>query len=300
VDPDASRVVARESLWATRAGVAGIVGSLVALAGFILLQSALSGDTNFEGLIEAHEKSATVWLSGIASAVGYGLLTGPLLYLFRAAQARSSRVRNQFVGLVLIGPALLGLAGLGLAAGTQQASDSYRNGTAESTLTAKEAGEECAEDRKDRGAKGFAEEFEASEGRDSRQECVFQKREEDRASNAIRDSSIVTVSQFLGFAGGLSLVAALFYTGLWSMRTGLLTRFWGSLGMAVGVAALIGLTPLALLWFLYAGLLILGRVPGGKPPAWDAGEAVPWPTAGQKAAAGLDPGKDGGESEKSD
>jgi hypothetical protein len=76
------------------------------------------------------------------------------------------------------------------------------------------------------------------------------------------------------------------------MRTGLLSRFWGSLAMAVGVAALIGLTPLALLWFFYLGLLLVGILPGGRPPAWAAGEAIPWPTPGQKIAADLDPGED--------
>ena len=58
--------------------------------------------------------------------------------------------------------------------------------------------------------------------------------------------------------------------------------------MAVGIAALLGLTPFALLWFAYLGLLLLGRVPGGKPPAWDAGEAIAWPTPGEKAAAELE------------
>jgi hypothetical protein len=58
--------------------------------------------------------------------------------------------------------------------------------------------------------------------------------------------------------------------------------------MAVGIAALLGLTPFALLWFAYLGLLLPGRVPGGKPPAWEAGEAIPWPTAGEKAAAELE------------
>ncbi len=73
------------------------------------------------------------------------------------------------------------------------------------------------------------------------------------------------------------------------MRTGLLTRFWGSLGIALGVAALLLLIQFTLLWFLYFGLLVLGWVPGGRPPAWAAGEAIPWPTPGEKAAAEISP-----------
>jgi hypothetical protein len=269
---ETSQLLAREKQWETRAGLGALIGGFLALAGFFLLQVSLSGgDANFEGLAEAHDKSSTIWLSGAMTLVGYLLLTGPLLYLFRAVQGRSERVRNQFIGLVFLGPILLGLAGLALAAGTQQAANTYLDGRADSTLTPKEARADCREEGK---GKQLA-------------DCQGQKHEEDLASNAIHDSSIITTGQFMGFVGGLSLVVALFYTGLWSLRTGLLSRFWGSLGMAVGVAALIGLTPLALIWFLYLGFLLLGRVPGGKPPAWSAGEAVPWPTPGEKAAADL-------------
>ncbi len=73
------------------------------------------------------------------------------------------------------------------------------------------------------------------------------------------------------------------------MRTGLLGRFWASLGMALGVALLIGLVIFTLVWFLYFALLLLGLVPGGKPPAWAAGESIPWPTPGEKAADELSP-----------
>ncbi len=294
-----SRLLEREKLWEARAGFAALVGGILALAGFVLLQASVSGgDANFEGLTQAHDRSTTIWLSGVATLVGYGLLAGPLLYLFRAAQGRSERVRNQFVGLVILGPVLLGIAGLALAAGTQQAADTYIEGKADSSLTPREAKADCAKERKDLGAKKFAEEFEATGPSAQLAACQTQMRKEDLASEAIKSSSIVTAGRFMVFAGGLALVVALFYTGLWSMRTGLLSRFWGSLGMAVGVAALIGFTPLTMLWFVYLGFLLLGKVPGGKPPAWAAGEAVPWPTPGQRAAADLEgPSAEPGDSE---
>jgi hypothetical protein len=40
-----------------------------------------------------------------------------------------------------------------------------------------------------------------------------------------------------------------------------------------------------LLWVGYLGLQIAGRA-GGLPPAWAAGEAIPWPRAGEPAPAG--------------
>jgi hypothetical protein len=58
--------------------------------------------------------------------------------------------------------------------------------------------------------------------------------------------------------------------------------------MALGIAALLGLILFTLIWFIYFALLVLGRVPGGRPPAWAAGEAIPWPTPGEKAAAELE------------
>ena len=72
------------------------------------------------------------------------------------------------------------------------------------------------------------------------------------------------------------------------MRVGLLTRFWGSLGMALGVAALLLLVQFTMIWFIYFGLLLLGRLPGGRPPAWAAGEADPLAHPGEKAAESLE------------
>ena len=116
------------------------------------------------------------------------------------------------------------------------------------------------------------------------QDCEATEAEEDEASNAIKDASLHGAATVFGLAGGLGLVVALFYTCLWAMRVGLLTRFWGSLGMAVGVAALIGSSPFTLLWFIYFGLLLLGELPGGRPPAWEAGRSGPLADPGRESA----------------
>jgi hypothetical protein len=34
-------------------------------------------------------------------------------------------------------------------------------------------------------------------------------------------------------------------------------------------------------WLVSIGLLILGRSPKGRPPAWEKGDAVPWPSQQQ-------------------
>lgn len=287
METERTGALAREGHWSKRAGIAALAGSVLALAGFVLLQTAIGGEANFEGLREADEQSTTIWASGIAAGIGYALLAVPLFLLFKAAEARSPSVRSQFSGLALLGPILLGVSAILIAAGTQQAADNYLSGDARPTLSPKEAREECADERSDSGAEEFADEF-GEEGAGPAAACAVQKGEEDRASEAIEDAGLVTFGRFAGLAGGLALLVALFYTGLWAMRTGLLSRFWGSLGMAVGVAALIGITPLALFWFFYLGLLLVGAVPGGRPPAWAAGEAIPWPSPAEKAAAELE------------
>ena len=86
MDTGRSGVVAWEALWIRRVGIAALVGSLLALLGFVLLQSAIGGDANFEGLREAHDSSTQISVSGLATGIGYILLAAPLFFLFKAAQ----------------------------------------------------------------------------------------------------------------------------------------------------------------------------------------------------------------------
>jgi hypothetical protein len=100
----------------------------------------------------------------------------------------------------------------------------------------------------------------------------------------IREQSTFNAWQGFTFAGNLGLVVAVVYTALQAMRVGLLTRFWGTLGMALGVSLLfLGIVGV-LAFFIVLGLLIAGLWPGGRPPAWEAGVAVPWPKPGEAPA----------------
>jgi hypothetical protein len=285
--PGKAELLERERRWSRPVAIATIVGAVFVFAALILVQSAIGGGANYEGLEAVHEKTFSVTVAGALNAVGFSLLLAPLLYLFRAVEGRSQRVKSGLVGLVIIAPLCLGVSGALLTIGTNQAATHFVDGNAKPKLTSGEARKECASELKEQGAKEFGEEFEASKGTTSLQACQSQKLQEDRASQAINDTSMVQVAQEVGLVGGLALVVALFYTCLWAMRTGLLSRFWGSLGMALGIATLIGLTPFTLIWFFYFGLLAGGWLPGGRPPAWEAGESVPWPSPGERAAADL-------------
>ena len=69
---------------------------------------------------------------------------------------------------------------------------------------------------------------------------------EDLADEVVEDTGSLTFGSALRLPGILGLGIALVYIPLWSMRTGLLTRFWGSLGMALGVTSVL-IPPLGLL-----------------------------------------------------
>ncbi|MFN8162640.1 MAG: hypothetical protein U0R26_02200 [Solirubrobacterales bacterium] len=281
-------VVAWEARWSTPVAVATFLA--VALVVASALVGEVSGDGNAAILRSTHAHSGSVTFTGLLQAVGFALLSAPLLYLFRAVRARSPRVRSQLIGLVIAAPLLLALS-TGLASGARkEAASQFVAGEAKSTLSPREANEKCVSERQSKGAKAFGEEHEAKRGETALAACEDRKIEDDEAENASREASLAPIASGLGIAGSLGFVFVLFYCGMWAMRTGVLTRFWASLGMAAGIAFLLGpLFFIALIWFIYFGLLLIDKVPGGRPPAWAAGEAIPWPTAGEKAAAELEP-----------
>ena len=266
-----SQILEFEKRWALLAGiataiaVAAIVGSFGGAAAWV--PSVGLADRLAE--IQA-DRSRLVILS-IIQFIGWMLLAVPLVYLFKATSSRSNQVRRGLVAVMIVAPLFFGIGGLGTLSPTLDSATEFQN-VPQSVIsdcvakkTADSGDEVSSDDRTD---------FEA--------EC------EDEAARDLRTDSSLTplVSGFL-LAGILGMTFAIVYLALWSMRTGLLSRFWGSLGMALGViftfAVLIGLPPvLTLIWFIYLGLLFVGWIPGGRPPAWTAGEAIPWPRPGEQ------------------
>ncbi len=279
-----------ESQWSVPTGIATFVAVVLLIAAAIVIGS-VSGEGEAELLTSAHEHASDVTLSAVLEGIGFVILVAPLYFLFRAAASRSDRVRRQLVGLVIIAPLFFAVsAGLN-AVSTSEAADQFTAGEARSTLTPAEAKKECASDRKSEGTESFEEKWDAA-GKTPLQDCEGTKIADDEAENALKDASLRGASVGFGLAARIGLAVALFYSCLWAMRTGLLSRFWGSLGMALGVAALLLLVQFTMIFFIYFGLLLIGKLPGGRPPAWAAGEAVPWPSPGEKAAAEMEP-KDG-------
>lgn len=262
-----------------------LVALFVASIGVV---GSIGGGGEAESLRSVHEHGSTVTASSVLQAAAFVLLVAPLVYLFRAAQARDPRMRSQFLPLAMLGPLALAVASILSGIAANEAASEFVAGNASSSLTAKAATRECRSERGEDAGK-FREEF--GTGATAVPKCAAGKRADDRAENAIEDASMRTASGILQLAGTLAAAFALAYASFYAMRVGLLSRFWGSLGVALGVASVLGLFIFVLLWLVYFGLLVAGWVPGGRPPAWAAGEAVPWPTPGQRAAAQLEGGE---------
>jgi hypothetical protein len=104
------------------------------------------------------------------------------------------------------------------------------------------------------------------------------------AVDDVTDNGLLRGVQILNLPGTLSLAFALVLLSLNAMRTGLLTRFMGVLGIICGGAlVLLPQNPIVVFWLLALGLLFARRWPQGMPPAWEMGVAVPWPSATEAA-----------------
>jgi hypothetical protein len=277
-----------ERRWLLPAGLASFAGVALVIASAFVIGS-VSGDGDAELLRSAHENSSSVTLASVLQAAGFALLVLPLVVLFRAAAARSDRVRYQLIGLVVAAPLFLSAAAVLNAVATNEAATEFVGGDVEPGIAVKAAAEDCESKRDDLGAEEFGEEFGGGPAAATLRRCSATRVADETASDAVSEASSRGIATGFGFGGRIGLAFALFYSCLWAMRTGLLTRFWGSLGMALGVAALLLLVQFTMILFIYLGLLLVGRLPGGRPPAWETGEAIPWPTPGDKAAESLEP-----------
>ena len=241
-------ILERERRWAVPAAVAAILAAPLYVLSIVIDQG---GDVPRSGL--ATERYRAIEASGVEvfasvalRSIGFLLLAAALLYLFKAAQARSEKISGAMVGFAFIGPVLLAAQGI-IAAIAQQ---------------------------------GVAVDFVAQAGRGG---DVFTL-----LDDLIDDSGGLEIASNLLFPAILGMLVAMIYISLQAMRVGLMTRFVGTLGMALGVGLVFIVPAVSLLtivlWFLWLGLIFLDRTPGPRPPAWEAGAAIPWPRPGEERA----------------
>ena len=244
VSPEQKQVVEFEQRQSRIILVTTVLGVLAALAGQVMQTATLdtNADDDAERLLDRIDGFGTILTGSIIGALGYLLLAGTVFFLFTAAARRSASVRQTLKPLIIIGPVLLAASGVISVIAYDDVAGQF--------------------------AAGMPTEGDAGV---------------DRATDLISNSSLFQYALFGSLAGVMAFSFSIIYSGLWGMRTGLLTRFWGTLGMAFGAAFLLSafLGPIGIfgimLWLVHVAMVSRGKWAGGPLPAWEQGEAVPWP-----------------------
>ncbi len=247
-------ILERESRYRRLVAIASIL-PLLLLVGAAAFQSSGGGTSELATatLRTINENAGSQLIGSVIAAFAFLLLAAPLAYIYKAAQARSEKMLNALLFLVVLGPVLYAVQGILLAVGQIDAASQF---------VAQESGVGD----------------------------IYTL-----ATNLLEDSGPRTAAIYVYSVATICLIFGMVYTCLWGVRTGLLTRFHGTLGMALGATFILppltGLTlPALLAWFMYFGLMIAGRTPKGRPPAWDMGVAVAPLKAGEEPEPAPEPG----------
>ncbi|MDQ2699933.1 MAG: hypothetical protein M3Y23_01245 [Actinomycetota bacterium] len=268
-----------ERRWVRLAGIMSVLG-IALIAGSMLWAGNVipAGDRGTADLLDGVQQYRSVqMLSAIVQGLGYALLAVPLAMLFKAVSARTDRIRAGLIGLVIAAPLFLGAAAITSAVSNLDAAEKFAGADSQTRVT------ECVADEATEGVIVPEGETDVPDPK-TRDEVETDCRDE-VAEDVRDDSGLRGVTAGFAFAGAIGFTIGIVYTALWAMRVGLVSRFWGSLGMAMGAVFLL-IPFFVFLWFIYLGFLFAGWVPGGRPPAWAAGEAIPWPDPRRDAAAG--------------
>jgi len=195
-------------------------------------------------LLSIDQSSGSYLASATLTALSALALLGVFFYLFRAIDSRGGGVPRWFVYLVIGAPIIYAVSAMIYAFQAVDIADEFASGTP----IRGDAGDNRAE----------------------------------RISNI---SGALIAAQTAGTVGLAFLFVML---PLRARRVGLLTPFMGILGAISGALVVFQLAGISAVvqafWLGALGALIVGRWPGGRGPAWETGEADPWPTAAERRA----------------
>jgi Domain of unknown function (DUF4386) len=258
--------VAWERKYMKIAGGSGAVAGVLLLISFFLKASALkSSSSDADKVLRvAHRHASDLRVVAVLEAVSIVLTVIALLYLWRAARNRADVARVIPV-LLLVGGLAVGILNfMSELAVVSAAKDFVNHPIPHPNLSAITDPHKYANAVEDLAPKKHAE-------------------------NVVRDH-FSNAEQLSLYFVNLIWGAGLALTSLVGMRTGLLSRFLGVLGLIVGVLYAVPLLGgggglLQFLWYLAVGLVISNVWPGGRGPAWDAGAPVRWPGAAEKRLA---------------
>jgi len=269
-----------QARWMRPAGIVAILAGALLVASFIV-GSVGSADDNAEQLLLYQDHAGRFITASVISGIGLLLVGIPLYFLFRSARARAEQVRSFAGPLLAVGAVLVCVQGVVFSLGFKDASDSYVSGVAAVEAKARQAPSQATT------TTGTTTTGTATQPKTTEQRVSDAR--DDFATDEINDASKVKTGRLIGLFGSLALIAGAIYTLVWSMRTGLLSRFMATIGMVfLGALLLIpSLGPVGMvLWFAVLGLMLAGWWIRPLPPAWAAGEAVPWPRPGGQMPPG--------------
>ncbi|MGH2925710.1 MAG: hypothetical protein ACRDK1_07025 [Solirubrobacterales bacterium] len=328
------RAIERERRWAVPAAVAAVLSFALYLVSYVIERTAgiYAGASDAHQLRSLNDHAGTIVFASAVRAIAFLLLPIPFIYLFRAAQARNPRVQAAMIGFVLIGPILFSAQTVAQALGARNAASDFvklakephkpypafqhqlntDSGSLDKVTIYTALDKPALEVQQTSGSFYKVKHFGKSNPQkvvtdlpaklDAASPSVDHETQTDaeaqigdaRASDTTSGDSTLQLAQGLLFPAVLGLVVMMIYVPLQAQRVGLLTRFFGSFGMALG-ASIILILPVALLgvlvWTGFLGLLFVGRIPKGRPPAWEAGEAIPWQRPGEGSEEGADSGE---------
>ena len=281
--PSKRELLSFQDAWLRRAGFAALAGAFVIAASLVYQRVGLDlpdSDSDADQLVFAHAHSGRLIVSSIIQAIGFCLFTPAIYVLFRAAAGRAERMRGAFLPLALLGPIAFGVGVAVSSAGTSDAADKFVSKEPAVVQQAREnAAVNAQPPKKSTATTTTTTTAPAAKAPDQAADDA----REDLADDTNTDNTLLIVGGIVSTIGVLALVFGLIYSALWCMRVGLLTRFWGMLGIAFGLFLVIPIFPPVpglVLWFAAIGLMFIGVWPRPLPPAWAAGEAIPWVPAG--------------------
>jgi hypothetical protein len=278
-----------------RAAGAAALGSAAFTIASVVAQASASKDApgrtdpdrHSRTLLSFHKHASSLLASTVLQAIGAFLLAGALLYLYRVVRARRPETPSWVLPLVLVAPVLLFAAALINHFDVRSASDEFVKQRVPVTSSGRPTPPAKAHLRKAMDAcRRQASPRERRPGSACVRRKARQYQEDARAKHLIERHSSIGVG--LGLAGGLAGALALVLLSMNALRSGLLSRFMGFLGVIAGALIVVPLFPVPVVpvfWVAALGLLFLDLWPGGRGPAWETGEAIPWPSAADRAEA---------------
>lgn len=236
--------LAWEHRMATPVAVSAVLAGLLLIQPLFLVATLRKDRPNVEAtpdyLLSLHDSTAGFIASTGGQAIGALLLIPVFWLLFRATRYRSPEVPDVFKYLVVAGPVLYAVSSMVGLFDRIDVADQFASGLP-----------------------------------------VAGKAGADRADDLLDNPNGLVIG--LAFAGTLALAFIYVMVPLRASRVGLLSRFMGILGVITGALLVLPLLPggqaiVQLFWLAALAALVLNKWPNGRGPAWDSGEAEPWPT----------------------